>query len=90
MSGRTLSWIVLGRAAALAIGALVPGLAPALFAILVLEAGFGAMDPLLHARMSEGARAEHRATVLSLRSVSFTFGSAIGLVTLGLAVFLNL
>jgi MFS family permease len=83
--GAAVALVTAVRGLGIGLGGLLAGVVPAVAGILVLEAGFGASDPILQARMSDGAKAEHRATVLSLRSVSFTFGAAMGLLSLGLA-----
>ncbi|MGH7819515.1 MAG: MFS transporter [Candidatus Binatia bacterium] len=84
-SGRLLAAVTALRALALGVAAGAVGPVVAVGGILFLEAGFAAADPFLQARMSDGATAEHRATVLSLRSMSFTSGGALGLVLLGFA-----
>ncbi len=83
-AGRLLAVITVLRAVGLAGAAFAIGLTPVVVGILMLEAGLGLSDPLLQARMSDGAPPERRATVLSLRSMSFMSGGACGLVTLGL------
>lgn len=56
---------------------------PALFGFLLQEMGWGFSEPVLQAWMNEHATSEQRATVLSVRSMAFTFGGAAGLVCLG-------
>jgi MFS family permease len=83
-AGRLLAVFTVMRAFALGGAAFATDLPPVIAGILVLEAGFALSEPLLQARMSDGAPPERRATILSLRSLSFTSGGALGLVTLGL------
>ena len=82
--GRLLAAVTAGRALAVGLAALTVSPLLAVAGILVLEAGFGASDPVLQAHMSDGASARHRATVLSLRTMAFTCGGAVGLVVIGL------
>lgn len=57
---------------------------PAVAALLLQEISFGVSEPLLLAWMNEQTDSARRATVLSVRSMFFTFGGAAGLVALGL------
>jgi MFS family permease len=72
------------RAASVAVAALAVGFFPAVTGLLLQEMGFGLSDPLLQAWMNEQVDDEQRATVLSIRSMAFTFGGSAGLVVLGL------
>lgn len=72
------------RAGMLGIGALSWELLPTLIAIIALQAVWGLSEPTLQGWMNESARSEDRATVLSVRSMSFTLGGGIGLLCLGL------
>ena len=80
---RTLAIVALWRGATLAAAALATGFFPALAAILLWEIGFGLSEPLFQAWMNEHVDSAERATVLSVRSMSFTLGGATGLVCLG-------
>jgi hypothetical protein len=82
--GRVLAAITACRGLAVLFAALAVGPFGVIGGILVLEAGFGATDPLLQARMSDDASAAHRATILSVRWMSFTCGGSLGCVMLGL------
>lgn len=57
---------------------------PAFLGILLFELGFGFTEPLMLAWMNDHAEPERRATVLSVRQMSFTLGGGIGLCLLGL------
>lgn len=80
---RILAFVALWRGATLAAAALATGFFPALGAILLWEIGFGLSEPLFQAWMNENVDSAQRATVLSVRSMSFTLGGATGLVCLG-------
>lgn len=71
------------RAIALAVAASASGLGGVIGGILVLEGGFSATEPLLQASTSRQSTASRRATILSFREMSFTAGSALGLLALG-------
>ncbi|HVM95414.1 MAG TPA: MFS transporter [Candidatus Acidoferrales bacterium] len=74
----------LWRGAMLAIGALSNNLSLAVGAVLAMQAVYGLSEPTLQGWMNEHAGSEQRATVLSARSMAFTFGGGAGLVCLGL------
>lgn len=74
----------LWRSFAVAVAALAFGFFPAVTGLLLQEMGFGFCEPLLQAWMNEQVEDEHRATVLSVRSMAFTFGGSAGLIALGL------
>jgi MFS family permease len=81
---RILGMVALWRSATLAAAALATAFFPALGAILLWEIGFGLSEPLVQAWMNEHVDSAERATVLSVRSMAFTLGGAVGLVCLGL------
>jgi MFS family permease len=72
------------RAASVVVAALAFGLFPAVIGLCLQEMAFGFSEPLLQAWMNEQVEDEQRATVLSVRSMAFTFGGSAGLVVLGL------
>ncbi|MCK6553973.1 MFS transporter [Candidatus Binatia bacterium] len=72
------------RGAMLLIVGLTANVKIAVGALLVQEAGFGVTDPVVQAWMNDHVDDELRATVLSVRSMSWTFGGALGLVAAGL------
>lgn len=74
----------LWRALAVALAAVATALVPALAGLLLQEISFGLSEPVLQSWMNERLRPEQRATVLSVRSMSFTLGGATGLICLGL------
>lgn len=80
---RALACAVVWRALTLAVAGAAGGFPLATCAFILQEAGFGFSEPVLQAWMSEHASAEQRATVLSVRSMSFTLGGASGLIGLG-------
>jgi MFS family permease len=80
---RTLAAALAWRAATLGIAGAAGGFPVAVVAFILQEIGFGFSEPVLQAWMNEHATAERRATVLSVRSMSFTLGGATGLVCLG-------
>jgi MFS family permease len=71
------------RAVMLAGAALATTFVPALIGFVLQQIAFGFNEPVEQAWMNEHANATQRATILSLRSVAFTFGGATGLVCLG-------
>ena len=71
------------KAVMLGAAALATSFVPALIGFILQEIGFGFTEPVKQAWMNENASAEHRATILSLRSMAFTLGGAAGLVCLG-------
>jgi len=71
------------RAVMLALAAVSPTLAPAIIGFLLFEFAAGLSEPLMLGWMNQFATPERRATVLSVRQMSFTFGGAVGLVVLG-------
>jgi predicted MFS family arabinose efflux permease len=74
----------LWRAAMLALAAFSSQLVPTLLAILALQAVWGLSEPTLQGWMNENVDSDERATVLSVRSMSFTLGGGVGLICLGL------
>ncbi|MBI3786121.1 MAG: MFS transporter [Deltaproteobacteria bacterium] len=72
------------RASMLGVGALSSNLPLAVVAVLAMQAVYGLSEPTLQSWMNEHADSELRATVLSARSMAFTFGGGAGLVCLGL------
>lgn len=72
------------RAAVIGLAATSETIAPVVVGLLVFEVGNGLTEPVLQAWMNEHAEAERRATVLSVRQMSFTLGGAMGLCVLGL------
>jgi MFS family permease len=81
---RVLCGAMLWRAVTLALAALSATFYPAVAGLLLWEMGFGVSEPVLQAWMNEHAPPSERATVLSVRSMSFTLGGAAGLLALGL------
>ncbi len=77
-----LAWLLRGMMLMLAASATT--FAPALVGILVMDAVFGLSEPTMQAWMNEQVASEQRATVLSVRSMSFTLGGGVGLICLGL------
>lgn len=75
--------MTLWRGVMLAIAALATSVYPVVAGLLLIEMGFGVSEPLVQAWMNEHIAPEQRATVLSVRSMSFTLGGAIGLVCIG-------
>ncbi len=71
------------RAGMFALVAVATGVGPALVGVVLQEMTFGMTEPLLQAWMNEHIGAERRATILSVRAMSFTFGAAAGLVCIG-------
>lgn len=84
--GRTavLTAASLWRGAMLAVAGVATSVYPALAGLMLQEMGFGLSEPLLQAWMNEHVEAERRATVLSVRAMSFTLGGGAGLVCIGL------
>ena len=80
---RALTLALAWRAVTLFVAGAAGGFALATLAFILQEIAFGFSEPVLQAWMSEHASAEQRATVLSVRSMSFTLGGATGLVCLG-------
>ncbi len=72
------------RGGMLAFAVLSPKFLPALLALVVLQGTFGLIEPTLQGWMNEHAESDLRATVLSVRSMSFTLGGGLGLLCLGL------
>ncbi|MDX2166601.1 MAG: MFS transporter [Deltaproteobacteria bacterium] len=81
---RTLTAALLGRALLLGIAGAAGGFPLAASAFILQEMGFGFTEPVMQAWMNEHASAARRATMLSVRSMSFTLGGGTGLVVLGL------
>jgi MFS family permease len=81
---RVLLSTALCRAAGLALAALAMQAAPVVGGLVAYELGFGMSLPLMQAWANEHVDAERRATVLSVRSMFFTLGGALGLACLGL------
>jgi MFS family permease len=71
------------RGIMLAVAAVSPTLAPAIIGFVIFEFGMGVSEPLLLGWMNDHAGSEQRATVLSVRQMSFTLGGGIGLLVLG-------
>jgi len=72
------------RAATVALLAGATGLVPALAGVLLQEIAFGLSDPVQIAWTNEHVAAAERATVLSVRSMSYTLGGSAGLLAIGL------
>jgi MFS family permease len=81
---RALAFAYAWRALTIGVAAVATTFFPALFGFLLQEIGWGFTEPVLQAWMNEHATSERRATILSVRSMAFTFGGAAGLVCLGL------
>jgi MFS family permease len=73
----------LWRAATLGVAALATNFPLALIGFLLQEVTLGFSEPVMTAWMNEHATSERRATMLSVRSMSWTLGGATGLVCLG-------
>jgi MFS family permease len=73
----------LWRAATLGLAGWATSFELALLGFLLQEIAFGFSEPVMAAWMNEHASSERRATILSLRSMSFTLGGATGLICLG-------
>jgi MFS family permease len=71
------------RAVALGEAALAMSFPPALAGLVLQQIAFGFNEPVEQAWMNEHASTGRRATILSLYSMAFTLGGAIGLVCLG-------
>jgi MFS family permease len=71
------------RAAMIMVAAATTSLTPVVAALFLQAVSPGITDPVLTAWTNEHVAAAERATVLSVRSVFFTFGGAAGLVCLG-------
>ena len=71
------------RALTLGAAGLATSFTPAEAGFLVQEIGIGFSEPVLQAWVNDHATPAQRATVLSLRSMTFTLGGATGLVCLG-------
>jgi MFS family permease len=80
---RVLCAAALWRAGTLALVGAATGAGPALAGLLLQEVSFGLTEPLVQAWMNEHIAAEQRATVLSVRAMSFMLGGAAGLVCIG-------
>jgi MFS family permease len=80
---RAIAVAIAWRALMLAGAALATTFVPALIGLVLQQIAFGFNEPVEQAWMNEHASAAQRATVLSLRSMAFTFGGATGLVCLG-------
>jgi len=78
-----LALALLWRAATLGVAGAAAGFPVACVGFLLQEVGFGFSEPVLQAWMSEHATAAQRATILSVRSMSFTLGGGLGLLCLG-------
>jgi len=76
------AWLL--RGAMLMMAALATSFAPAFAGIIIMDAIFGLSEPTLQAWMNDRVDSEQRATVLSVRSMSFTLGGGLGLILLGL------
>ena len=74
----------LWRGAMLVVAGVATSVYPALAGLMLQEMGFGLSEPVLQAWMNEHIDAERRATVLSVRAMSFTLGGGTGLVCIGL------
>jgi MFS family permease len=81
--GPAMAIAYLWRAVTLGAAALAVSFVPALIGFVLQEIGSGFNEPVKQAWMNEYATSEHRATILSLRSMAFTLGGAAGLVCLG-------
>src|SRR5206468_1720389 len=75
---------MLWRGAMVALLAGAASLSPALAGRLLQETAFGVIDPVSAAWTNEHVASGERATVISVRSASMTFGGALGLVAIGL------
>lgn len=76
------AWIV--RGSMLLMAALSSTFAPALAGVVMMDAIYGLSEPMMQSWMNERVGSEQRATVLSVRSMSFTLGGGLGLFCLGL------
>jgi MFS family permease len=74
----------LWRGGMLVVAGIASGVYPALAGLMLQEMGFGLSEPVLQAWMNEHIEADRRATVLSVRAMSFTLGGGMGLVCIGL------
>lgn len=72
-----------GRAAGITVAALASDFAVVLGGLLFMELAFAVSHPAYQAWLNEHIETELRATVLSVASMSFTIGGAMGLLTLG-------
>jgi len=79
----TLAAATAWRALTLGCAGAAAGFPLAFTGFLLQEIGFGISEPVLQAWMNEHATSARRATVLSIRSMAFTFGGGAGLVALG-------
>lgn len=82
--GRAMCVAYVWRALCLGIAGLATDFPTALIGFVLQEMGLGTTEPILQAWMNEHATPAQRATILSVRSMAFTFGGATGLVCLGL------
>jgi len=73
----------LWRGVMLMIAGMASSIHPVLAGLLLQEMAFGLSEPVLQAWMNEHIEAERRATVLSVRAMSFTLGGGAGLVCIG-------
>jgi MFS family permease len=80
---RVLCAAALWRTGMFVVVALATGVGPAFVGVVLQEMSFGLTEPLLQAWMNEHIAPERRATILSVRAMSFTFGAAAGLVCIG-------
>jgi MFS family permease len=80
---RFLCIAALWRGATLGLFASARGAGPAVVGLMGEEVGFAFGEPLVQAWMNEHVPAERRATVLSVRTMSWTLGGAFGLVVIG-------
>ena len=74
---------VLVQGLMLGVAALSVSFAPALAGLLIFELSRGVFEPVITGWMNNHASSELRATILSVRTMTFTLGGAIGLVILG-------
>jgi DHA1 family quinolone resistance protein-like MFS transporter len=81
---RVLAIACLCRSVTLGAAAASLAFAPNLVAVLTLQAVRGLSDPALQGWMNENVDSDLRATVLSVRSMAFTLGGGLGLLSLGL------
>jgi MFS family permease len=76
--------LALWQCALLSGAALATTFHPMLGCLLLYEVALAAREPVMAAWMNEHIAPELRATMLSVKGMSFTFGGAVGLVCLGL------
>lgn len=80
---RALALALAWRALTLGVAGAAAGFEVAFVGFMLQEIGFGFSEPVLQAWMNEHANAAQRATILSVRSMSFTLGGGLGLICLG-------